>query len=266
MKPINIIRGLAILTIAAIATSSCSEKIDLKLNNSDPQFVIEGNLSDKPGPYYVILTKSKLFTDDNQITGIPAAQVVISDDAGNTDTLTEAVAGLYLTNSIQGTVGRTYRLQVLVEGQTFESYCKMPPAVDFDSIALSTETDFRGNVKRNADIIVRDPAGVQNQYRVVSTLNSSVSGGFNIHRDRLWDGKLRSFGVPQDDFTAGDTLTVDLWSIDEHIYTYFSQFNQNQNNFGAPAAPANPDPVYTPAALGYFSAHSVKSKTIIIPN
>ena len=261
----NVLRIILIVSIAAIINSSCTEKIDLNLKNSTPQLTIEGDLSDKPGPYYVILTKSRLYDEDNSFTGLPSALVIISDDAGNTDTLTKPIAGLYITNSIQGTIGRTYKLSVTAEGTTYESYCKMQPPVDIDSILLSTETDFEGKVKAKADIEVRDPAGVLNFYRVISYLNGDMSSGFEVNRDRLWDGKLRSFDVPHSDFKSGDTLQVDLLSLDEPAYNYFRQFNQNDNNFGAPAAPANPDPAFTPAALGYFSAHSIKSKTIIIP-
>ena len=265
MRMQNIIRTILMVFVASMVSTSCTEKINLKLKNSTPLLTIEGNLSDRPGPYFVILSKSRLYYENNSFTGLPSAQVVISDDAGNNDTLTEVVAGLYSTNFIQGTVGRTYHLQVTAEGTTYESYCKMPTPVDIDSIDLTTETDFKGNVKKRANILVRDPAGVPNQYRVTSLLNDTASTGFHIHIDRLWDGKLRSFNVPQSDFKTGDTLKVDLQSIDEHVYTYFSEFNQNQNNFGAPAAPANPDAVFTPAALGYFSAHSIMSKTIVIP-
>jgi len=261
----NTLRIISLVFIAAAINSACTEKINLKLKDSTPQLTIEGNLSDKPGPYYVILTKSRLYSENNSFTGLSAATVTLTDDAGNTDTLTEAVAGLYLTNSIQGTVGRTYHLQVNVDGITYESFSKMQPPVDIDSLVLTTETNFRGEVKNKADIEVRDPEGVVNQYRVISYLNGSMSSGFSIHRDRLWDGKLRSFNVPQDGFTTGDTLQVDLLSIETRVYDYFRQFNQNENNFGAPAAPANPDAFFTPYALGYFSAHSIKSKTIIIP-
>lgn len=253
------------LVVAVVATSSCTEKINLKLKNSEPQVVIEANISDKAGPYYVILSKSKYYSDTSMLAGLSSAQIIMSDDAGNSDTLTEVFAGLYQTNSIQGTIGRMYHLQVTTEGTTYDSYCKMNQPVDIDSIVLSTETNFKGVTKNKADITVRDPAGVPNFYRVVSILNGGVSSGFDVHRDRLWDGKLRSFGVPHSDFHTGDTLEVDLWSIDTRVYDYFSEFNQNQNNFGAPAAPANPTTVYTPFALGYFSAHSIKSKTIIIP-
>jgi hypothetical protein len=265
MKSKNIFRIVCAVVVSIIAQTSCTEKIDLKLKNSSPQLVIEGSVNDNAGPYFVYISKSKLYYQDNTFIGVSSAVVIISDDAGNRDTLTETIAGIYQSHTLQGTVGRTYKLEVTTEGTTYISLCKMPAPVDIDSIEITTETDTRGNTKNRADILVRDPAGVQNQYRVISYLNDTISGGFHIHSDRLWDGKLRSFGVPQSGFKTGDSLRVDLQSIDAPIYTYFSEFNQNQNNFGAPAAPANPDPVYTPAALGYFNAYSVKTKTVVAP-
>ena len=255
------LRIIVLAFAAAIFNSSCSEKIDLKLKNSEPQIVIEGRLSDQPGPYSVVISKSRLYYENNQFETLPGALVVISDDAGNIDTLAEVAPGFHQTNLIQGVVGRTYKLSVTVEGTTYVSLCKMQPPVDIDSIIFSTETEFDGTVKNRAQMIVNDPPGVQNFYR----LFSPKDGYYDLHRDRLWDGKTRYFNVPHKDFLGGDTLEIELWSIDESVYNFFSTFNQNQNNFGAPAAPANPDPVFTPAALGYFSAHSVKSKTVIIP-
>lgn len=258
----NIFRITLVVVFATLITTSCSEKIDLKLKDSEPRIVIEGWLSDKPGPYFVGVTKSRLFSDNNQFEGIPAATVIISDDAGNIDTLTESpLAGIYQTNFIQGTVGRTYRLDVTAEGTTYTSICKMNPPVDIDSIVITPETNFQGEIELDAEMYVRDPSGVKNFYRVFNVR----SGEWNVYTDLLWDGKIRDFNIPDNELKSGDTLVTELWSLDEHIFNYFDQFDQNQNNFGASAAPANPDPVFTPAALGYFTAHSVKGNTLIVP-
>lgn len=258
----NIFRISFIGVFAVFITTSCSEKIDLKLKDSEPRIVIEGWVSDKPGPYFVGVTKSRLYSDNNQFEGIPAATVVISDDAGNRDTLIEtALAGIYQTNFIQGTVGRTYRLDVTAEGTTYTSVCKMNPPVNIDSVVITPETNFQGEIELDAEMYIRDPAGARNFYRVFNVR----SGEWNVYSDLLWDGKIRDFNIPDNELKSGDTLVTELWSLDEHIYNYFDQFDQNQNNFGASAAPANPDPVFTPAALGYFTAHSVKPNTIIVP-
>lgn len=258
----NIFRISFAALFATFVATSCTEKIDLKLRDSEPRIVIEGWLSDKPGPYFVGVTKSRLYSDNNQFEGIPSATVVISDDAGSIDTLTETtIPGLYQTNFIQGTVGRTYRLDVTAEGTTYTSICKMNTPVDIDSIVITPQATFGGEIELDAELYVRDPTGVRNFYRVFNVR----SGEWNVYSDLLWDGKIRDFNIPDSGLESGDTLETELWSLDEHVFNYFDQFNQNQNNFGSSAAPANPDPVFTPAALGYFTAHSVKSKTVIVP-
>lgn len=254
------------ISAAVLLNTACTEKIDLDLKNSTPELVIEGYINDQPGPYYVALTKSKLYNEDFNFKGVTGAVVVMSDDAGNTDTLMESgIQGLYNTNTIQGVVGRTYHLEVTADGKTFHSYCMMHPPVEIDSIIITEETGFNGEKRLDGEIQVTDPPGLGNSYRVVSTLEGYQSSGFSVHTDRLWDGKIRNFDIPHSDFESGDTVNVELWSIDEHVYNYFSEFNQNQNNFGAPAAPANPTPVFTPGTLGYFSAHSVKKMSRIVP-
>ena len=258
----NTFKIAALALFAAFIHTSCTEKIDLKLNNAEPRIVIEGWISDKPGPYLVGVTNSRLYTDNNQFEGVPNAVVVISDDAGNADTLSPtALTGIYQTGFIQGTVGRNYRLDVTAEGTTSPSICKMNNPVDIDSIVLTTRTGFNGETQLRPEMYIRDPAGVRNFYRVFNV----GTGEYGVHSDLLWDGKIRNFRIPHNELSSGDTVVAELWSIDEHVYNYFNQFNQNQNNFGSSAAPANPDAVFTPAALGYFTAHSVKSSTFIIP-
>lgn len=260
------VKQLALIIATAMCVgTACTEKIDLDLKSAIPQLVIEGNISDQPGPYYVILSMSKIYSDSNQFEGVPGALVIVSDDAGNTDTLSELLPGLYSTSTLQGVVGRTYHLQVNTSGKTYDSYCPMHAPVPIDTILITEQTDFQGKTKLVGDIQVHDPPGLGNAYRVVSQLEGYNSSGFTIYHDRLWDGKLREFNVPHSDFAHGDTLSVQLWSIDEKLYSYFREFNQNQNNFGAPAAPANPVSVFTPAALGYFSAHSITTRTQIVP-
>ncbi len=256
---------LTMLIAATIGfTTSCTEKIDLKLNDSEPQLVIEANVSNKPGPYTVILSKSRLYYENNAFTGVSGAQIVLSDNAGNVDTLTEIAAGFYQTNFIQGTIGRTYLLEVTNEGITYSASCKIPVSVAIDSVALREDIEFNGDISQEPRVYFSDPAGVENFYRIIGYTNEIQSGGANIHRDRLWDGKQRNYGVPSGDLESGDTLVTNLLSIDARVYQFFNEFNES-SGFAQPAAPASPNSMYTPKALGYFSAHSLVSDTLIIP-
>ncbi|MBK7149523.1 MAG: DUF4249 domain-containing protein [Bacteroidetes bacterium] len=264
MKKYPFIRLLLAGLTSIIVATSCTEKIDLKLNNSEPQLVIEANVSNKPGPYTVILSKSRLYYENNAFAGISGAQIILSDNAGNIDTLTEIAAGFYQTNFIQGTIGRTYQLEVSSEGTTYRASCTMPAAVSIDSVVVREETGFNGELDKDARVYFTDPAGIENFYRIIGYKNEVPSSGANIHRDRLWDGKQRNYGVPSGGIETGDTLIANLLSIDARVYQFFNEFNES-SGFAQPAAPATPNSMYTPGALGYFSAHAISADTILIP-
>lgn len=49
-----------------ILFASCEKEVDLDLNNKSGTLVIEGNITDRPGPYYVRIIRSVPFTNANQ--------------------------------------------------------------------------------------------------------------------------------------------------------------------------------------------------------
>ena len=63
-----------------------------------------------------------------------------------------------------------------------------------------------------------------------------------------------------------DTVTVELQSLDDPIYRFWSTLvfgGASGSSFTA--SPANPITNITGGALGYFSAHSIRKKTLIAP-
>jgi len=64
---------------------------------------------------------------------------------------------------------------------------------------------------------------------------------------------------------SGDTVTVEMQCIDLPVYTYWETLMQEQSNGpGGGVTPSNPPTNITPATLGYFSAHTTQSQTIIV--
>ena len=59
---------------------SCQKVIDLKLNDADIKYVVEGIITDQPGVCKVNLTQSKPFYENNQFPGISGATVTIKDN------------------------------------------------------------------------------------------------------------------------------------------------------------------------------------------
>jgi hypothetical protein len=64
----------------------------------------------------------------------------------------------------------------------------------------------------------------------------------------------------------GDTITIDLLSIDKATYDYFHTLSDILTSDQSPTslAPANPTTNISGSALGYFAAYAVDSKQIVV--
>jgi len=246
--------------------SSCEKVINVDLNDSDPKYVIEGNVTNAAGPYTVRITQSKNFSEDNTYPGVSGAVVTISDDAGNTELLQYKGNGNYETSTLTGVEGRTYQLKVEVAGQSFSAKSYLPPLVNFDSLymqILSTAGDSLKMVYAQ----FKDVGGIANYYRHVMYVNGEKFKGIYISDDPYSDGQIIRRPLPyfgaDEDLMPGDSVEVEMQCIDAGVYQYFYTLDQtiSQNS----ATPANPQSNISGGALGYFSAHTVQRKLLIVP-
>ena len=266
MKNIISIKYFAIL-LAFLGLSSCQKVINIDLNSSSPQTVIEGNISDQPGPYTVKLSQTVNFSDANVFPPITGALVTISDNAGNSETLTETSPGIYTTSTLQGTPGRTYKLTVTASGKTYTAYSTMANPVNIDTI-VSRQEGFGGH-DISWSVMFLDPAGVANYYALFMEINKVMQSDFSSADDNLRDGDSIRIRLPMPDkikLNSGDSVTVILESIDKNVREYFRLLQQLNNQGGMESAPpANPTTNLSGGALGYFSAHSDRKKILVVP-
>lgn len=261
-----------LLAAATLAFTGCEKVIDIDLNSSDPQYVIEASITDQPGPYTVKITRSVNFDESNVFPDVSGAVVVLSDDAGNTETLAEQQPGIYQTATSIGVAGRTYTLAVTANGNTWTAVCKMPQPVVFDSVRIETYSLF-GNSATYAIPVYTDPAGKGNSYRFVQYINNRLDNSLYFNNDQFSDGvanarPLAAGGPPDPDneLVAGDTITIDMQCIATAVYDYYVVLDELSSGGGlGSATPANPPSNFTNKALGYFSAHTVQTKSAIVP-
>mgnify|MGYP006196852493 CR=1 FL=1 len=95
-----------------VGITSCEEVIELDLATTEPKVVIEGIITDQPGPYTVTIKKTADFYDRNNFPAGTGATIIITDDVGNVDFLKEVEDGVYQTHVWEGVAGRTYNLTV----------------------------------------------------------------------------------------------------------------------------------------------------------
>lgn len=115
----------------------CVDQVSFSLTAEELPVIIEGVITDQPGPDTIKITRAYPVDGNyHPRAGVDGAVVRISDDAGNEDELTGISGGYYVTNTLVGTIGHTYKLSgVLADGTTFESTTEeMAPAGSIDSI------------------------------------------------------------------------------------------------------------------------------------
>lgn len=105
---------------------ACVDRINFDVGTSETfPIVIDGYISDEPGPYTIKISKSFDIESKQSIkTAISVRRLVLADDLGNSEQLTEVTNGEYQTSptGMQGKIGRTYTLEVeLLDGRIFRS-------------------------------------------------------------------------------------------------------------------------------------------------
>jgi hypothetical protein len=267
-------KKIILFATALLSLNACQEVIEIDLNQTNPQYVIVGNIADDGNSCVVEITKTVNFSDGDNYPKISGAIVTLSDNTGNKETLTETKSGVYETKIIKGTVGKTYTLSVTHQGKTFTASSKMADTTPIFDIKF-IEDAFGGPPGAGQDTLPifraiplhPDKAGVPNFYRYIQTINGVEDKSFLIRNDNLSDGKLNA--QPLFSFDAkihrGDKYQVKLMNIDEATYTYFYSLTQSSGNGpGGGTTPSNPPNNISGGALGYFSAHSISEITTIV--
>jgi len=264
MKNIKLCTAILIITIAAF---SCTKVIDLKLANDSGKLVLEGNITNINGPQYIVLSRNVAFTSTNTFPPVTGATVTVTDDNGTIYEFPEGPAGTYTAVQMAGVAGRTYKLTVITGGVTYNANSVMPAAVPLDSVT-SKNNDFNPKKdRREVTIHLQDPAGVANQYRFILNVNHSQVKAVFAYDDEFTNGRYVNGDLVENatDIYPGDSVKIEMQCIDKPIYTYWlTLMQQQQDNPGGGVAPSNPPNNISPACLGYFSAHTTQTESILV--
>jgi len=256
--------------LLAIAAFSCTKIISPKLDSDAGQLDIEANITDQYTPQQIFLRANTPFSASNQYPAVTNATVTITDDAGSNYTFTATQPGTYTGPAFSGIAGRTYRLQVQVDTHQYTATSTMPSLVRLDSLTARNRPLNRPQSGRDQKVIsvyYHDPSGTPNQYRFIEWVNGAQVNSVFTYDDQLTDGRYVTLDLLEQDIDiyAGDTVRVEMQCIDKPIYTYwFALVSQQANNFNGAVAPANPPTNIGPQTLGYFSAHTTQTMTLIV--
>jgi len=153
------------LIIICILFIGCKEEFLLDFGDNEKILVINGSITNEPGPYTVNLSlSSKMVNSDMEPYG--GCNVKIYDNKGHSELLTEKSAGEYVSdiNGIQGEIGTSYKLLVISsDGKEYETtFQEMQEPIDIDSLYGNVETKE----------VYDDPVGLKGYQFYVNTKES----------------------------------------------------------------------------------------------
>ena len=260
-----------IITIVtcALFLASCTKEVNMPLSTAEPQFVIEGNITNEAGPYTVGIHKSVDFTQANTLPAVSGAVVTITDNTGMTETLKEATPGIYQTSTFTGIPGRTYELKVSVEGKDYHAVSTMPQPVKLDTVIFEiTKTKGEsGGPEYSTLPVFTDPANAINNYRFVQTINGERDKTYFVLNDNTFNGLKNEQQLfnPDTEINAGDVVEVEFRCTDRSVYDYFFTLSQFSSDGPYNTTPTNPPTNIKGAfAYGIFSAHTVQRMTAVV--
>lgn len=220
-KPVKWFWVVGLMFFSGWVFTTCEERFEPEIDQGyQNQLVVEGTLSNMPGPYVVKLSLSSSPESPAYIP-LTGYQVVILDDAGNAEQLNETEAGIYQTdtNGIQGIVGRKYKINITAPaGKTYTSqYQELPQPVGIDTVYPRLEyyphEDFPVDVA-GYQFYVDTRLAQQDSVYLLWNLSATYQYESDFTIRWIYDGELRPW-------TAFDSLKT-CWTTKEilDIFVY----------------------------------------------
>lgn len=274
--------------LLAFVLVQCTEKIDIKLNNTAPRLVVDGAITTDTTAHRIRLATSTDYFYNQPAPAVTGALVTINDGS-STLTLAEKPAGSgnYETPATYyGLPGKTYALHIelkeALNGQKIYNATEtMPKQLKIDSIKLKFNEDIYKNGSWETNLYLQDPPdenfysfkGYKNNKLITDTINRVTITDDKLFNGRYSNGITVLFWNQNENWQmvkTDDLIKLQLGSITKSYYKFIQelQLEVGEKNplFSGPSA--NVSTNITNGGLGYFAVYatsyaSTKVKPII---
>ena len=268
------------LVLTTLAGWSCEETIELDIDQTPPQYVIEGLITDELTDHYVNITTSTDFYYSKATPGVSDASVVVRDDLGQEYVFeeSETKVGRY-TARFQGEIGRTYTLQArLSSGKMYTASDTMAPVTTVDSLTWEIDDEEQADPEEpglfyDVRIYAEEPAATTDYYLFKFYRNDSLQNfdsgtGLFYSDDALLEGYIYGLEAPAY-FRQGDVGTIVMYSISRPAFLFYGDLDNTLNGDGGMLSPSPVNPRTNvmsegSAGLGFFRVSAVTRVSIVV--
>jgi hypothetical protein len=265
-----------IIPAILLIVSACTERIDIQLDSSYTRLVVFGNLTTDTTRQYVFLSKTTSYYYNEAPPPVTGAVLEISDDAGNSENLSEEEPGKYATSPLFAAIpGRTYTLRInlaeQINGQSsYIATSNVPTIHSIDSIGLVFHADWGDKGVYEVTCYYQDPPEKDfymfNIYKNGVLLTDTISNRA-VTDDSFFNGNYTNgIGVgylnqdkEKEVLRPGDVVTFQGCGITEDYFKFVMTL-QTETGYQNPlfsGPPANVKSNVSDGAIGFFAAYSV---------
>jgi hypothetical protein len=270
--------------ILVLLMVSCTEKLDVKLENNQPRLVVEGMVTNEASVKKIRLTTTTDYFYTQVAPAVTQAKVMLFNEILSTILIeTPTNSGIYQTpaNYI-GVPGKKYTLTIelhtALNGQkVFSASEVMPNAYKPDSAKMIFHADYGKKGFWETQLFIQDPPevnyysfrGYRNDTLVNDTLSKVRTSDDKFYNDRYVKGMPTLFWNQEDKWeriNTGDKITLQVGSLTKDYYTFLEQLRievEPKNPlFSGPSA--NISTNISNGGVGYFSVCAVGYVSTIV--
>lgn len=273
-----------------ITLSSCEDVIDVDLDNGKSQLVVDAFVNNLPENQVIRLTISTPYFNNSKALPALGATVKLIENSNKVYNFIDLENNgnyTYIYNPLDSfcAVGKNYKLEINYNGQEYNSISSVNQVPKIDSIISKKDKNpFTGDLEYKAEFFSFDFKGTRDFYWVKTWYNDTLKSidGSDIISDGAFSGTGADglmFIVPMretinrqgDPYFVGDTIRMQLLSINEATFNFLSDVFTQLNNGGLFATPLtnvrtniiNPN-TNGEKALGWFVTSSVSTAGVRI--
>ena len=262
---------------------SCTERIDLPLDESGVKLVVEGSITTNTSVHTIYLTETTNYYYNQKPPAVTGAEITIND--GETITrLSENSPGVYQTSAdFKGVEGMTYTLNIRllkpIGGfSEFSASSLMKPVISLDSVATRFFEDFGDQGLWEVTCWFQDEPTTDfyrfDLYRNNKPITYKLEKWL-VTDDKFFNGDYVKGGVvtyldqnsDNEKLNSGDTLVVEMSAISREYYNYIqdaqAELRGSNPLFSGPGANVRGN--ISNGAIGFFAAYPVSSVLTVVP-
>jgi len=262
---------------------SCTEVIDLPLDEGEIKLVVEGTITTDTTTHTILLTQTTGYYYDKFPPFVTKARVVI-DDGEKTFALTERRPGVYQTESnFYGIEGKTYTLKIELETplngfKEFSASAYMNYVVKLDMAKAEFRPSFGEQGIWEVKCWLQDPPTtdfyrielLRNNVVITSNIGKWITSDDSFFNGQYLSGTTIAFlsqSRESERLVSGDVLGVKLFRISREYYNFIedvkTELRGSNPLFSGPGANVRGN--ISNGAIGFFTAYPVSRVSYKIP-